>query len=85
MLIFAILGFGILVGWFAQMALGMGSKPTGSMIVAGILGSFVGGTLISLISHEGFRFRPSGLIGSFVGAVIVLAIWGLFTKSRDNA
>jgi uncharacterized membrane protein YeaQ/YmgE (transglycosylase-associated protein family) len=84
LLIFAILGFGILVGWFAQMALGMGSKPTGSMIIAGIAGSFVGGLLISLIAGDGFQLKLSGFIGSFVGAVIVLAVWGLYTRTRDK-
>ncbi len=75
MLILGILAFGLLVGWFAQLILGMGNRPNAQSLIAGIAGSFVGGTIASLIAHEGFRLRPSGLIGSFVGAVVVLVIW----------
>ena len=75
MLILGIIGFGMLVGWLAQIVLGMGSKPDGRTLVAGLAGSFVGGLLASLIAGDGLNLRPSGLIGSFVGAVIVLAVW----------
>lgn len=75
MLILAILAFGMLVGWLAQLVLGLGSRPNAQSLVAGIVGSFVGGLLASLLSGDGLALKPSGLIGSFVGAVIVLAIW----------
>lgn len=75
MLILGILAFGMLVGWLAQVVLGMGTRPNTQSLIAGIAGSFVGGTVASLIAHEGFRLRPSGLIGSLVGAVVVLVIW----------
>ena len=75
MLILCILGFGMLIGWLAQLALGQGSKPNGQSLIAGIAGSFVGGTLASLIAGDGFNIRASGLIGSFIGAVIVVALW----------
>ena len=71
MLILAILGFGFLVGWLAQLALGMGSKPNGQSLIAGLVGSFVGGLLASLIAGDGLDLRPSGIIGSLVGALIV--------------
>jgi uncharacterized membrane protein YeaQ/YmgE (transglycosylase-associated protein family) len=74
-LILAILGFGFLVGWLAQLVLGMGSKPNGQSLIAGLVGSFVGGLLASLIAGDGLDLRPSGLIGSFVGAIVVLLIW----------
>ena len=32
-------------------------------IVAGLVGSFIGGLLLSLISGDGLAFRPSGIIG----------------------
>jgi uncharacterized membrane protein YeaQ/YmgE (transglycosylase-associated protein family) len=83
-LILGILGFGMLIGWLAQLALGMGTRPNAQSLVAGLLGSLVGGTLGSLIAGEGFRLRPSGLIGSFVGAVVVLAIWGATSKRRGG-
>ena len=77
MLILAIIAFGMLVGWLAQLVLGMGTRPNAQSLIAGLVGSFVGGTLASLLSNEDFEIRPSGLIGSFVGAVIVLLIWRL--------
>jgi uncharacterized membrane protein YeaQ/YmgE (transglycosylase-associated protein family) len=83
-LILAILGFGFLVGWLAQLVLGMGSKPNGQSLIAGLVGSFVGGLLASLIAGDGLELRPSGLIGSFVGAVVVLLIWRAM-DSRSTA
>lgn len=80
MLILAILAFGMLVGWLAQLVLGLGTRPNGQSLVAGLVGSFVGGLLASLIAGDGLALRPSGLIGSFVGAVIVLAIWEYAAK-----
>ncbi len=75
MLILAIIGFGMLIGWLAQIALGMGSKPNGQSLVAGLAGSFVGGTLASLIIDGDLDIHASGLLGSFLGAIIVLVIW----------
>jgi uncharacterized membrane protein YeaQ/YmgE (transglycosylase-associated protein family) len=75
LLILALLAFGMFIGWLAQLALGMGSQPNSQSLIAGIVGSFVGGLLASLLAGDGLEIRPSGLIGSFIGAVIVLAIW----------
>ena len=75
MLILAILGFGMLVGWAAQLVLGMGTRPNAQSLIAGLGGSFVGGTLASLTTGNGFNISPSGLSGSVVGAIIVLLIW----------
>ena len=75
MLILAILAFGMLVGWLAQLVVSGSTRPNAQSLVAGLLGSFVGGLLASLIAGDGINFRPSGLIGSFVGAVIVVLIW----------
>lgn len=72
----------MLVGWLGQLVLGMGTRPDAQSLIAGLAGSFVGGTLLSLIAGEGFRLRPSGLIGSFLGAVIVLAVWRAIDRSR---
>jgi len=74
-LILAILGFGMLMGWLAQLVLGMGSRPDAQSLIAGVVGSFVGGLLSSLIAGDGIQIRPSGLIGSFVGAIVVLLVW----------
>jgi uncharacterized membrane protein YeaQ/YmgE (transglycosylase-associated protein family) len=76
-LILGIIGFGILIGWLANAILRGGWRPDdwGPVLVAGLLGSFVGGTLLSLLLGDGFALRPSGIIGSILGAVIVLLIW----------
>ena len=74
-LILALLAFGFLVGWLAQIILGLGSRPDGRTLVAGLVGSFVGGLLASLLAGDGLALRPSGLIGSLVGAIVVLFVW----------
>ena len=43
--------------------------------VAGLVGSFVGGLLVSLLRGDGIELRPSGIIGSVVGAVLVTLAW----------
>lgn len=77
MLILAILVFGMFVGWLAQLVLGQGRRSIDWTLafLAGLVGSFLGGLLISLLSGDGLALRPSGLVGSFVGAVIVTALW----------
>jgi uncharacterized membrane protein YeaQ/YmgE (transglycosylase-associated protein family) len=77
MLIIAIILFGMLVGAGAQLVLGRErSGIDWSMaIVAGLVGSFVGGLLISLIAGDGLDLRASGIIGSLVGAIVVTAVW----------
>jgi uncharacterized membrane protein YeaQ/YmgE (transglycosylase-associated protein family) len=75
LLILALLGFGMLIGWLAQLVLGMGTRPNAQSLIAGLVGSFVGGLIASLLAGDGLSIRPSGLIGSFVGAIIVLLVW----------
>lgn len=86
MLILAIIVIAMATGWIAQMILGMarpGKKNNWSeAIVAGFVGSLVGGLLISLIAGDGFDLKPTGIIGSIAGAVIVLAIWGAIRGRR---
>jgi uncharacterized membrane protein YeaQ/YmgE (transglycosylase-associated protein family) len=76
-IILAILVLGLFAGWLANLILGGGPRPVdwGPLLVAGLVGSFVGGLLASLIAGDGLDLRPSGIIGSIVGAVIVLAIY----------
>ena len=77
MLILGIILFGMLVGAGAQLILGRsGGRVDWTMaIVAGLVGSFVGGLLISLLAGDGLELRASGIIGSLVGAIIVTALW----------
>lgn len=75
MLIIGILCFGILIGTVAAFFVSSAdTRDFGRNIIAGLVGSFVGGLLVSLISGDGLALRPSGLIGSVVGAVIVLLV-----------
>jgi len=85
MLILGIILFGMLVGAAAQLLLrtrGHGINWTVA-IVAGLLGSFVGGLLSSLLSGDGLALRPSGIIGSIVGAILVTLAWN-FWKGRQS-
>ena len=77
MLIIGLILFGMLVGAGAQLILGRtrGRVDWGMALVSGLVGSFVGGLLASLIAGDGLELRPSGIIGSLVGAVIVTALW----------
>jgi uncharacterized membrane protein YeaQ/YmgE (transglycosylase-associated protein family) len=81
MLILGLILFGMLVGAAAQLILGRESKGGSKgidwtmAIVAGLVGSFVGGLLASLVAGDGLELRPSGIIGSIVGALIVTAVW----------
>ena len=77
MLILAIILFGMVVGAGAQLILGRsrGRIDWTLAIVAGLVGSFIGGLLISLLSGDGLDLRASGIIGSLVGAVVVTAGW----------
>jgi uncharacterized membrane protein YeaQ/YmgE (transglycosylase-associated protein family) len=85
-LILALLAIALASGWIAQLIVGHSHGRTDwtQALVAGFIGSFVGGLLASLIAGDGLEFRPSGLIGSIVGAVIVTAVWGLI-RGRQTA
>jgi uncharacterized membrane protein YeaQ/YmgE (transglycosylase-associated protein family) len=76
-LIIGLILFGMIIGAGAQLILGRDHRGVDwtMAIVAGLVGSFVGGLLISLLSGDGLDLRPSGIIGSLVGAVVVTAAW----------
>jgi len=84
LLILTLIVFGMFCGWLAGLLLGRGSRLDGRTLIAGLVGSFVGGLLASLIAGDGLEIKPSGLIGSIIGAVIVLAVWGA-VESRSTA
>jgi uncharacterized membrane protein YeaQ/YmgE (transglycosylase-associated protein family) len=76
-LILGILVFGMGIGALAQLILGRSGQGVnwGLALAAGLIGSFVGGLLISLIAGDGLKLRPSGIIGSLAGAILVTAGW----------
>jgi len=71
-LILGMIAFGVLIGWVARTILGRSDLSWGRTILFGILGSFVGGLIVSLISGDGLALRPSGIIGSIVGAMLLI-------------
>jgi uncharacterized membrane protein YeaQ/YmgE (transglycosylase-associated protein family) len=77
MLILGIILFGMVVGAGAQLILGRSRAGVDwtMAIVAGLVGSFIGGLVISLLSGDGLDLKPSGIIGSLAGAVVVTAVW----------
>ena len=75
MLILVILVVGMATGWLAQLILGRGTGNWSEALIAGLLGSIVGGTLGSLLTGGGFDIRGASIAGSVIGAVIVLAVW----------
>lgn len=83
-LIIGIILFGMLIGAAAQYILrGFSVKIDWTYaLTAGLLGSFLGGLLISWANGDGLKLRPSGIIGSLVGAMIVTAIMGWSGKRR---
>jgi len=76
-LLIGIILFGMIVGAGAQLVLGKkrGRVDWTMAIVAGLVGSFIGGLLISLLSGDGLELRPSGIIGSLAGAIVVSVVW----------
>ena len=77
MLLIGIILFGMIVGAGAQLVLGRSRAGVDwtMAIVAGLVGSFVGGLLISLLAGDGLDLEASGVIGSLVGAIVVTALW----------
>jgi uncharacterized membrane protein YeaQ/YmgE (transglycosylase-associated protein family) len=76
---------GLIAGLIAR-ALMPGKDAMGWLmtIVLGIVGSFVGGFLINVLTRNDTAstsdFQPTGIIGSVVGALVVLGIWHLVRR-----
>ena len=75
MLILFIIVWGMAVGWVAHFIVNR-NQPVNwaEALIAGLVGSFVGGLIASLIAGDGLELRPSGIIGSIVGAIVVLLV-----------
>jgi uncharacterized membrane protein YeaQ/YmgE (transglycosylase-associated protein family) len=80
-LIIAIILVGMLAGAAAQLVFRSRKRPIDwtAAIVVGLIGSFVGGLIFSLIAGDGLAIRPSGLIGSIIGAIVVAGVYKLAT------
>lgn len=77
MLILGLIIFGMLIGAGARLILGRegGGIDWTMTIVAGLVGSFVGGLLISPLAGDGIELRASGIVGSLTGVIILTALW----------
>ena len=77
MIFIAIIIIGLVAGYLANLVVGKGrSYSQLELLVAGLAGSVVGGTLFSLLLGEGFDLRVGGFIGATVGAILILALYG---------
>ena len=72
--------FGLVVGLLARAVMpGRQSMGWGMTAILGVIGSFVGGFLVSLVTDNRVTdFNTAGLIGSVLGALIVLVVVGRF-------
>lgn len=71
---FGMLFIGFLAGWIAERAMNR-SHGLLTNILVGIAGSFVGGTLASLLNIQYFGFL-SNLLVAVVGAIVILWFFG---------
>lgn len=73
--------FGALAGWLASMIMGTNSQQGGFMnIVAGIVGAFIGGFVMSLFGNAGVTtFNLRSLLVAILGALILLGIVRAFS------
>jgi uncharacterized membrane protein YeaQ/YmgE (transglycosylase-associated protein family) len=76
--------FGLIVGALARLLMpGRQSMSWLLTIVLGIVGSFAGGIISSLLFGPSESFiQPSGLIMSVIGALIVLFAYSRFAASK---
>ena len=78
MAILLFLLFGLVVGFIAR-AVMPGTQKMGliATMVLGVVGSFVGGFLVSLVTdHRVTDLNTAGIIGSILGALLLLVVMG---------
>jgi len=86
MLIIGIILFGMLVGGAAQLLLGAGTRGIDwtTAFVTGLLGSFVGGLIASLLAGDGLELRASGIVGSILGALLLTVAWQYWRRRTST-
>jgi uncharacterized membrane protein YeaQ/YmgE (transglycosylase-associated protein family) len=81
--------FGFVIGLLAR-AIMPGRQHMGILMTTllGVVGSFVGGTIASLIAGEsttGHMVHTAGLLGSLIGALLLLFAFGAATNRRRHS
>ena len=77
MIILAIIVIALVAGFVANWLVGRGrGYQPWELLVAGLVGSFVGGLIFNLAAGNGFDLHWTGLVGSTLGAIVVLLIYG---------
>lgn len=77
MIILAFVVIALVAGFIANyLVAGKRKYENWELFVIGIVGSFVGGLIFSLVNGDGLEIRLSGLIGSTIGAIVALLIYG---------
>ena len=79
---------GLIAGYIARLLVrGTGDMSFWATLLAGVVGSFVGGTLGYLLfgwdDDEGW-LQPGGIIGSIIGAVIVVVLWRAWSQRHPS-
>jgi len=74
---------GFVAGVLAKFIMPGDNEPSGFILTAilGIVGAFVATYLGQALGWYGPN-EGAGLIGAVVGAIVVLAIWGFFSRRR---
>src|SRR3954447_25412817 len=77
MIILAFIVIALVAGFIANYLVGRSRHyENWELLVAGLVGSFVGGLIFNLIAGKGINFDITGLVGSTLGAIVVLLIYG---------
>ena len=76
--------FGALAGWVASMITGTNDRQ-GCLIdiVVGIVGAFLGGLIMQLITRRPFTFGwdPTSFVVAVAGAIVLLLVISLFRRT----
>jgi len=78
--------FGALAGWVASKIASTDERQGCFLnIVVGIVGAFIGGIIMELVTRRGFSFgfNLSSFIVAVIGAIMLLLITGMARRSGD--